>query len=103
VVNKIGTLQIAQLAKIYGVKYFVTGIPDKGIKTLDDVKIEMKDPNEVLKANGIFHASNKANAIYPSFDKTPKDLVTSVVTDQGVFDSDKLVDYFKQVEEIDFY
>lgn len=103
VVNKIGTLQIAQLAKIYGIKYFVTGIPDKGIKTLDDVKIEMKDPSEVLKANGIFHASQKAKALYPSFDKTPKDLVTAIVTDQGVFDSDKLFDYFKQVENIDFY
>lgn len=103
VVNKVGTLQIAQLAKLYGVKYFVTGIPDKGVMTLDDVKIEMKDPKEVLKANGIFHASPKAKAIYPSFDKTPSSLVTRIVTDRGVFKADELDKYFDKACDIDFY
>ena len=103
VVNKIGTLQIAQLAKIYGVKYYVTGIPDKGKKTLDDVKIEMKDYNEVLSCNGIKHAGKKTKAIYPSFDKTPSDLVDKVVTDLGAFNSTELDKYFKQKGNINFY
>lgn len=103
VVNKIGTLQIAQIANIYGVKYFVTGIPDQGIKSLDQVEIEMKDPKEVLKANGIVHASSKAKAIYPSFDKTPGSLVDGVVTDMGVFSPDELDKYFDKVGKIDFY
>lgn len=103
VVNKIGTLQIAQLAKIYGVKYLVTGIPDKGVKTLDQVKIEMKDPGEVLKANGIRHAHKDAKAIYPSFDKTPAKLVTKVVTDLGVYKANELYKYFDKVKKIDFY
>lgn len=103
VVNKIGTLQIARLAKIYGVKYFVTGIPDLGVKTLKDVKIEMKDPNEVLFANGIRHAHVAAKAMYPSFDKTPADLVTLVVTDLGVYKPGELRDYFEKAEGNKFY
>lgn len=103
IVNKIGTLQIAQLAKIYGVKYFVTGIPDKGVKTLKDVKIEMKDPEEVLKANGIKHAHKDAKAIYPSFDKTPASLVSKIVTDFGVYSPDELSDYFENAKNNSFY
>ena len=103
VVNKIGTLQIAQLAKIYGIKYYVSGIPDKGKKSLFDVEIEMKDPKEALSANGIFHASTKAHAIYPAFDKTPSSLVTKVVTDCGVYDSDNLDEYFEKAKDNSFY
>lgn len=103
VVNKIGTLQIAQLAKIYGVKYYVTGIPDLGIKTLDDVEIEMKDPEDVLEANGIKHTCSEAKAIYPSFDKTPASLVTAIVTDRGVFESNDLASYFEKNKDIEFY
>lgn len=95
-VNKIGTLQIANLCKIYGIDYYVTGIPDLGKKTLQDVEIEMKDPKEVLMANGIVHAHNKAKAIYPSFDKTPAKLVTKIITDLGAFRPEELADYFKK-------
>lgn len=103
VVNKIGTLQIAQLAKLYDVKYFVTGIPDKGMKKLEDVKIEMKYPEEVLVCNGIKHAGNKVKAIYPSFDKTPSNLVDKIVTDVGVYNPKDLCKYFKNKGEINFY
>lgn len=103
VVNKIGTLQIAQLAKLYDVKYFVTGIPDKGIKKLDDVKIEMKDPEEVLICNGIKYAGNKVKAIYPSFDKTPSNLVDKIVTDVGAYNPKDLCKYFENKGEINFY
>lgn len=103
VVNKVGTLQIAQLAKVYGIDYYVTGIPDKGVKTLADVEIEMKDPKEVLMANGIFHASPKAKALYPSFDKTPALLVKGIVTDRGVFEPKNLQAYFDQGPDVKFY
>lgn len=103
IVNKIGTLQIAQLSKIYGVKYYVTGIPDKGVRTLKDVKIEMKDQTEVLKANGIKHTNKNVKAIYPSFDKTPARLVTRIVTDLGVYKPDQLDKYFKEAKNSIFY
>lgn len=103
IINKIGTLQIAKLAKIYGIKYFVTGIPDKGIKNLKDVKIEMRDYREVLKANGILHTNPNVKAIYPSFDKVNSDLIDLIVTDRGAYQANKLLDYFKEDENIDFY
>lgn len=53
VVNKVGTLQIALLCKHFGVPYYVTGIPDLGKKTLEDVKIEMRNPEESLLLGGV--------------------------------------------------
>ena len=44
VVNKVGTFQIAIVAKYMGVPYFVTGAPDPGHPTVDTVTIEMRDP-----------------------------------------------------------
>ena len=51
IVNKIGTMQIAIVAKHFGVPYFVTGIPDRD--TIDKVKIEERDSKEVLEFRGI--------------------------------------------------
>lgn len=44
VANKVGTLQIAILAKYFGLPYYVTGAPDADKRTVDDIVIEMRDP-----------------------------------------------------------
>ena len=44
IANKIGTFQIAILAKYFGIPYYVTGIPDRDKHTKDDIVIEMRDP-----------------------------------------------------------
>lgn len=102
VVNKVGTFQMALLAKHFDIPYYVTGIPDKGKKSLDDVKIEMRDPEDVLSLGGIRHAQKGVKGYYPSFDKTPSDLVTGVVTDKGVFKANDLGKYF-EISGEDFY
>lgn len=102
VTNKVGTLQIAQLANIYGLPYYVTGIPDKGKKTLDDVKVEMRDPEEALKLGGQKQTQVGVKGYYPSFDKTPSKLVGKVVTDKGIYEPEKMKEYFEE-EESEFY
>ena len=95
VVNKVGTLQIALLCKHFGFPYYVTGIPDLGKKTLDDVKIEMRNPEESLLLGGVKQTQKNVKGYYPSFDKTPYELVKGVVTDKGIFSPEELKNYFK--------
>jgi len=99
IVNKIGTYQIAIVAKHLGIPYFVTGIPDKGHETIDTVTIEERDPEFVLQAMGVRTAMEGVHGYYPSFDATPPHLVSGVVTDRGIFSAYDLHRYFKDGEK----
>lgn len=94
IANKIGTLQIAILAKYYGVPYYVTGIPDRDKLTRDDIVIEMRDPSQVLSYRGIPNTLPQVKAIYPSFDIVPPHLISGAVTDKGVYVPYMLDHYF---------
>lgn len=85
VVNKIGTYQIALVAKYHEVPYFVTGIPDVGIKDINDVTIEFRDPELVTEARGIKNTLEGVKGYYPSFDIVPPHLVSGVATDKGIY------------------
>lgn len=100
VVNKIGTYQIAIVAKYHGIPYFVTGIPDREYKNISQVTIEERDPSLVLEARGIKNTLEGVKGYYPSFDITPPHLVSGVVTDKGIFTPYDLNRYFEaKVEE----
>ena len=94
IANKIGTFQIAILAKYFGVPYYVTGIPDREKRTKDDIVIEMRDPAQVLSYRGIPNTLPGVKAIYPSFDVVPPHLISGVVTDKGVYVPYLLGNYF---------
>ncbi len=96
IVNKIGTFQIAIVAKYMGIPYFVTGAPDSGHPTVDTVKIEMRDPEFVLQAMGVRTAMEGVKGYYPSFDITPPHLVSGVVTDRGVLSPYDLARYYAE-------
>ena len=98
VVNKVGTFQIAIVAKYMGVPYFVTGAPDPGHPTVDTVTIEMRDPEFVLQAMGTRTAAQGVKGYYPSFDITPPHLVSGVVTDSGIYAPYDLKRYFARGE-----
>ncbi|MCR5089324.1 MAG: S-methyl-5-thioribose-1-phosphate isomerase [Oscillospiraceae bacterium] len=85
IANKIGTFQIAILAKYFGIPYYVTGIPDRDKHSQSDIVIEMRDPEQVLRYRGIANCLPQVKAIYPSFDVVPPHLISGVVTDKGVF------------------
>ncbi len=98
VVNKDGTYQIAICAKYHGIPYYVTGAPDKGHPSVDTVKIELRDPSFVLQAMGTPTANPNVKGYYPAFDITPPELVSGVVTDQGVLSPFHLSDYNTDTE-----
>lgn len=94
IANKIGTFQIAILAKYFGIPYFVTGIPDQDKMSKQDIVFEMRDPAQVLSYRGIPNTVPEVKAIYPSFDVVPPHLISGVVTDQGVYAPYVLNHYF---------
>ena len=85
VVNKVGTFQIAIAAKYMGIPLFVSGIPDKGHPSHEDVRIEMRDPSFTLQAMGVKTAADGVKGYYPAFDMTPPSLVSGIVTDLGIY------------------
>ena len=96
IVNKVGTFQIAIVAKYMGIPYFATGAPDKGHPTVDTVRIEMRDPEFVLQAMGVRTAMEGVKGYYPSFDITPPHLVSGVVTDRGIMSPYDLRRYYAE-------
>lgn len=103
IANKVGTYQIAILAQRFGIPYFVTGIPDTDKQSHEQIKIEMRDPEQVLELNGIKHTLAGVKAIYPSFDITPPELIGAVVTDRGIFSPYDLASYLKANPTNTFY
>ena len=95
VVNKVGTCNTAIVAKHFGVPYFVTGAPDGGHKSIDTVKIELRDGEFTLQAMGVRTAAEGVKGYYPAFDITPPELVTGVVTDKGIYSPYELEKYFE--------
>ena len=76
--NKIGTYALAVLARHHGLPFYVvapTTTVDLATRTGADIPIEERDAGEVTAR---FAARN------PAFDVTPADLVTAIVTEQGV-------------------
>jgi methylthioribose-1-phosphate isomerase len=102
IVNKIGTFQIAIVAKYMGIPYFVTGAPESGHPTIDTVKIEMRDPEFVLQAMGVRTAMQGVKGYYPSFDITPPHLVSGVVTDRGIYSPYDLARYYAEGNKGEF-
>lgn len=94
IANKIGTFQIALLAEQFGIPYYVTGIPDADKKSAADIRIEFRDPSEVLSCRGIRHTHPAVKGIYPAFDITPSRLIRGIVTDKGIYAPDNLCAYF---------
>ncbi len=83
VVNKIGTLGVAVLARHYGVPFYVAcpaSTYDLSTATGAEVEIEQRDPNEV---RGDW-ALPGVNIYNPAFDVTPADLVTGYITNVGL-------------------
>ncbi len=93
VVNKVGTFQIALCARFCGVPYYVAGFPSAAHPTIDTVRIEERNGDEVLYAMGVRTCKQGVTGYYPAFDITPPELVTGVATDVGVLRPTELSGY----------
>lgn len=86
VFNKIGTYQIALMAKIHNVPFYVAA-PLSTFdfqSNLEDVPIEERRADEVLKIGKKRIAAKGVRAFNPAFDVTPPELVTGIITERGV-------------------
>lgn len=76
IANKIGTYQIALLAKHFGIPFYVLCPPPSKLKNGKEVKIEIRPAKELLEYQGVRLAPKGAKAYYPAFDITPHNLIT---------------------------
>lgn len=86
VFNKIGTYQVATMAKQHGIPFYVAA----PLSTFDmqsnpeEVIIEMRKADEVTGIGDKKTAPDGINVINPAFDMTPPDLITGIITEEGV-------------------
>lgn len=86
--NKIGTYQLAVLAKYHNVPFFVAAPEstfDRSLASGDEIVIEERDPNEVRcmpqGREWLPVAPHGCKVYNPAFDVTPAELITQVITD----------------------
>ncbi len=77
--NKIGTLQIAVLAKEFGVPFYVLTQPSNKVKRGKDIPIEIRDEDELLKVKGKRFAPRGVKGFYPGFDVVPRKFITKAI------------------------
>jgi len=77
--NKIGTYQIAVVAKYFNVPFYVLTQPSDKIRTGKDIPIEIRKQDELLKYQGKKVFRGRVNAFYPGFDVVPHHLITRPV------------------------
>jgi len=86
VFNKIGTYQVATIAKQHGIPFYVAA----PLSTFDmntdakDVVIEMRNASEVTQIGEKKTAPDGINVINPAFDMTPPELISGIITEKGV-------------------
>lgn len=92
VLNKIGTYNIAVLAKTHGIPFFVAApISTLDLKTsVQEVVIEHRSPDEVLMVFGHRIAPTGVTVWNPAFDITPPDLITAIITEKGLLHPTKI-------------
>lgn len=87
VVNKIGTYTIAVLAEKHRIPFYVAA-PMSTIdyeSRIEDVVIEERDPDEVRTVlMRTYITLPTVEVVNPAFDITPPDLVTAIVTENGI-------------------
>jgi len=86
VFNKIGTYQVAAMAKQHGIPFYVAA----PLSTFDmksdakDVIIEMRKGSEVTGIGDKKTAPDDINVINPAFDITPPELISGIITEKGI-------------------
>ncbi|MDE1770580.1 MAG: S-methyl-5-thioribose-1-phosphate isomerase [Thaumarchaeota archaeon] len=86
VYNKIGTYQVATMAKQHNVPFYVAApLSTFDLKSKpDDIVIEQRKASEVTGVAGKKTAPDGINVINPAFDMTPPELITGIITEVGV-------------------
>ncbi len=98
VFNKIGTYMVALAARDNNLPFYVAA-PVSTLsmdESYNDVKIEQRDSKEVSNILGkVQIVPEGVECLNYAFDFTPFELVTAVITEDGVFKPDDLVKKYK--------
>jgi len=95
VVNGIGTYQLALVAERAGIPFYVlceTLKFDPRLKS-NGVDLEEKEPSEVVKPGRLPLGVKVKN---PYFDITPLELITGIVTENGLLSSEEVISYIEK-------
>lgn len=87
VANKIGTFQLAIVAKYHDVKVMVvapSSTVDLAIESGESIEIEMRDGSELTHYQESLIAPAGVEAINPVFDVTPAHMIDVIVTEKGI-------------------
>lgn len=85
--NKIGTYSVAVLAEKHGVPFYVAApysTIDFHIKNGQAIPIEERAAEEVTEGFGRRTAPPNTNVYNPAFDLTPNELISAIITEEGV-------------------
>ena len=88
VANKIGTYGLAVLARAHDVPFYVaapSSTIDMATPSGDAITVEERDATEVTAPGGVQVAPDGVDVLNPAFDVTPAELVSAIITEQGVF------------------
>jgi methylthioribose-1-phosphate isomerase len=86
VFNKIGTYQVATMAKQHNIPFYVAA----PLSTFDlesnpeDITIEQRKASEVTGIGDKKTAPDGINVINPAFDMTPPELISGIITENGI-------------------
>jgi len=86
VFNKIGTYQVATMAKKHGIPFYVAApLSSFDMKNNpEDVVIEQRKASEVTGIGDRKTAPDGINVINPAFDMTPPELISGIITEKGI-------------------
>jgi len=88
VANKIGTYNLAALARLHDIPCYAVAPSstfDMSLESGDEIEIEKRNSNEILHIYGYNDNFNDGAEIYnPAFDVTPAEFLTGIVTEKGI-------------------
>ena len=90
VANKIGSYQLAVIAKENKIPFYVASpisTFDLGLKNGDLIPIEERGPGEVISFAGHQLGPEGVDAFNPAFDITPSRYISAIITEKGVLKS----------------
>ncbi len=87
--NKIGTYCLASMAKIHNLPFIVAAPEstiDRMIESMDDIVVEERAKEEVLKIGDFYLSPENADALHLSFDLTDANLISAIITEKNVYE-----------------
>jgi methylthioribose-1-phosphate isomerase len=85
--NKIGTYNVALIAKAHDIPFYVAApltTFDLTLRSGDLIPIEQRAPEEITDSFGKQTAPDNVNVYNPAFDVTPAELIAGIITEKGI-------------------